>query len=41
LRFGRARTDHEKVRKARNAAQIQHDNVLRLFVRGEFSAGFR
>ena len=40
LGLGRARADHEKVGKARNVTQIQYNDVLGLFVRGEFSAGF-
>jgi hypothetical protein len=40
LRLRRAGADHKKIRKGRDAAQIQHHNVLGLFVRGEFRAGF-
>jgi hypothetical protein len=36
----RARADHEEIRKARDVAQIQQDNVPGLFVRGKFGAGF-
>jgi len=39
LRLGRAGANHEKIRKRRDTAQIQHNNVLRLFIRCEFRAG--
>ena len=39
LRLGRAGTNHKKICKCRDAAQIQHNDVFRLFVRGEFRAG--
>jgi hypothetical protein len=39
LRLRRAGADHKKIRKRRDTAQIQHDDVFRLFVRGEFRAG--
>jgi hypothetical protein len=32
MRLRRSRTDHEKVRKRRNPAQIENHNVLSLFV---------
>jgi hypothetical protein len=38
LRLGRTRADHKEIRETRNAPQIQHNDVLRLFVRGEFGA---
>ena len=40
LRLRRAGAYHKKIRKRRDAVQIQHHNVLGLFVRGEFRAGF-
>ena len=39
LRLGRARTDDKKVGESGNSAQIEHDDLLGFFVRGEFSAG--
>jgi hypothetical protein len=39
LRLGRAGADHKKIRKRRDVAQIQHNDILGLFVRGEFRAG--
>ena len=36
----RARADDEEIRKARDVAQIKQNNVLGLFVRGKFGAGF-
>ena len=39
LRLGRAGANHKKICKRRDAAQIQHNDVFRLFVRGEFRAG--
>ena len=39
LRLGRAGTNHKKICKRRDAAQIQHNDVFRLLVRGEFRAG--
>ena len=39
LRLGRAGADHKKIRKRRDVAQIQHNDVFRLFVRGELRAG--
>ncbi len=38
LRLGRAGADYEKIGKRRYAAQIQDNDVFRLFVRGEFCA---
>ena len=40
LRLRRGRADHEEIGERRDRAQIQDDDVLRLFVRGEFRAGF-
>jgi hypothetical protein len=40
LGLRRSRTNHEKIRERRNRAQVQDDDVFRLFVRGEFGAGF-
>ena len=40
LRLGCGGANHEEICKRGNRAQIQHDDVLRLFVRGEFRAGF-
>jgi len=40
LRLGRGRANHEEVRKRRDRAQIKHDDLFRLFVRGEFRARF-
>jgi len=40
LRLRRGRADHEEIRERRDRAQIQDDDVLRLFVRGELRAGF-
>jgi hypothetical protein len=40
LRLRRAGANHKKIRKRRDAAQIQHNDVLGLFVRGKFRAGF-
>ena len=39
LRLGRGRANHEEIGERRDRAQIQDDDVLRLFVRGEFRAG--
>jgi len=39
LRLGAAGADHKKIRERRDVAQIQHNDVFRLFVRGEFRAG--
>jgi hypothetical protein len=39
LGLGRAGANHKKICKRRDAAQIQHNDVFRLFVRGEFRAG--
>ena len=38
LRLGRTRADHKEICEGRNAAQIQHNDVLGLFARGEFGA---
>jgi hypothetical protein len=38
LRLGRAGANHKKICKGRDATQIQHNDVFRLFVRGEFRA---
>jgi hypothetical protein len=40
LRLGRGRADHEEIGERRDRAQIQDDDVLRLFNRGEICAGF-
>jgi hypothetical protein len=40
LRLGGGRANHEEIGERRDRAQIQDDNVLRLFVRGEFRTGF-
>lgn len=40
LRLRGGRANHEEVGKGRDCAQIQNDDVLRLFVRGELRAGF-
>jgi len=39
LRLGAAGADHKKIRERRDVAQIQHNDVFRLFVRGEVRAG--
>ena len=39
LRLRRGRANHEEIGERRDRAQIQDDDVLRLFVRGEFRAG--
>ena len=39
LRAGGA--DYEEIRERRDRAQIQHNDVFRLFVRGELRASFR
>jgi hypothetical protein len=41
LRLGGSRADHKKIGEGRNPAQVQDNDVFRLFVRGEFSAGCR
>lgn len=40
LRLGRGRANHEEIRERRDRAQIQDDDLFRLFVRGEFRTGF-
>jgi hypothetical protein len=40
LRLGRGRANHEEIGERGDRAQIQDDDVLRLFVRGEFRAAF-
>ena len=40
LRLGRGRANHEEIGERGDRAQIQDDDALRLFVRGEFRAGF-
>lgn len=40
LRLGRGRTNHEKIGEGRNPAHIEHNDLFRLFVRGELSASF-
>jgi hypothetical protein len=40
LRFGGGRANHEEIGERRDRAQIQDDDILRLFVRGEFRAVF-
>jgi hypothetical protein len=39
LRLRRAGANHKKIRKRRDIAQVQYNDVLGLFVRGEFRAG--
>ncbi len=41
LRLGRSRADHKKIGEGRDPAQVQDNDIFRLFVRGEFGAGFR
>jgi hypothetical protein len=41
LRLGGGGANHEEICERGNCAQIQNDNVLRLFVRGELRADFR
>jgi len=38
MRFGRSRTNDEKVREGRDFAQIQNDDFFRLFAGGKFGA---
>jgi hypothetical protein len=40
LRLGCGRADYEEIGERRDRAQIQDDDVLRLFVRGEFRTVF-
>jgi len=40
VRLGCARADYEKIGEGRDAPKIEDDNLLRLFVRREFGAGF-
>ena len=40
LRLRRGRADYEEIGERRDRAQIQDNDVLRLFVRGEFRADF-
>jgi hypothetical protein len=40
LRLGSDRANHKEIGERRDRAQIQDDDVLRLFIRGEFGAGF-
>ena len=40
LRLGCRRANNEKIGEGRYPAQIQHDDLFRLFVRGEFGASF-
>lgn len=41
MRFRRSRAEHKEIREGRDAAKIQHDDLLRLFIRGQLGAGFR
>jgi hypothetical protein len=41
LRLRRRRADYKKIGEGRDPAQIQDNDIFRLFIRGEFSAGFR
>ncbi len=38
MRFGGSRANHEKVRDGRDAAQVERQDILRLFVRGKIGA---
>jgi hypothetical protein len=40
MRFRGPRADNEEIGEARNSLQIQNDDILRLFIRGEIGAGF-
>ncbi len=41
LRLGRRRADYKEIGEGRDPAQIQDNDIFRLFIRGELSAGFR
>jgi hypothetical protein len=38
MRFGSPRADGEEIRESGNSAQIEDDDIFRLFVRGELGA---
>jgi hypothetical protein len=40
MRLRGSRADNEEIGEARNSLQIQNDDILRLFIRGEIGAGF-
>jgi hypothetical protein len=40
MRLRRARADNEEIGERRDSLEIEDDDVLRLFVRGEIGAGF-